>query len=54
VFSYWLSNVFALPPLGAVFVIAGAILLIILGQLAAYVPARRAAAIAPAVATRTI
>jgi putative ABC transport system permease protein len=33
---------------------AGVVMLLILGQLAVFVPARRAAAIPPAIATRTV
>jgi putative ABC transport system permease protein len=53
-FSYWLSNMFALPPLKLSFVGWGVCALLILGQLAVYLPARRAAAVPPAVATRTV
>lgn len=53
-FGQWLSSAYALPRLEPVYVIGGAALLLILGQLAVFVPARRAAAIPPAIATRTI
>lgn len=54
VFGHWLSTAYALPRLEPVYVIAGVVLLLILGQLAVFVPARRAAAIPPAIATRTV
>ena len=54
IFSYWLSNMYALPPLKAGFVLWGIAALLALGQLAVFVPARRAAAVPPAVATRTV
>lgn len=53
-FGHWLSTAYALPRLEPVYVIAGVVLLLILGQLAVFVPARRAAAIPPAIATRTV
>ena len=53
-FSYWLSNMFALPPLRPGYVLWGIAALLVLGQMAAFMPARRAAAIPPAVATRTV
>lgn len=53
-FGHWLSTAFSLPRLQPVYVIAGVVLLWILGQLAVFVPARRAAAIPPAIATRTV
>jgi putative ABC transport system permease protein len=52
--SYWLSSSFSLPRLGIVYVIAGALGMWVLGQLAVFVPARRAASVPPAVATRTV
>ena len=54
VFSYWLSNAFELPPLKLSFVLWGIMVLLVLGQIAVFIPARRAAAIPPAVATRTV
>jgi putative ABC transport system permease protein len=54
VFSYWLSNEFALPPLKMSFVFWGIMALLVLGQIAVFIPARRAAAVPPAVATRTV
>jgi len=53
-FSYWLSNQFALPPLKLSFVLWGSMGLLALGQIAVFIPARRAAAVPPAVATRTV
>lgn len=53
-FGHWLSSAYSLPRLQPVYVIAGAVVLWLLGQAAVIVPARRAAAIPPAVATRTV
>lgn len=53
-FGQWLSSAYSLPRLEPWYVAAGIVLLWILGQLAVYVPARRAAAIPPAIATRTV
>jgi putative ABC transport system permease protein len=53
-FGQWLSSAYALPRLEPIYVVSGIILLWILGQLAVFVPARRAAAIPPAIATRTV
>ncbi len=53
-FSYWLSNMFALPPLKLRFVLWGIAALLLLGQMAVFIPARRAAAVPPALATRTV
>ena len=53
-FSYWLSNMFALPPLQPGYVLWGIAALLVLGQMAVFIPARRAAAVPPAVATRTV
>jgi len=53
-FGYWLSVTYALPRLQPMYVVAGVVALWILGQLAVFVPARRAAAIPPAIATRTV
>jgi len=50
----WLSSAFALPRLDFNYVLAGIALLLVLGQLAVFLPARRAAAIPPAIATRTV
>ena len=52
--GHWLSTAYALPRLQPVYVLAGIVTLWILGQLAVFVPARRAAAIPPAIATRTV
>jgi putative ABC transport system permease protein len=53
-FGQWLSSEYSLPRLEPIYVAAGVVLLWILGQLAVFVPARRAAAIPPAIATRTV
>jgi putative ABC transport system permease protein len=53
-FSWWLTTAFQLPPLEPVYVGATALALVLVGQLAVLWPARRAAAIPPAVATRTV
>lgn len=53
-FSWWLTSTFQLPPLHPGYVLATALGLAVLGQLAVLWPARRAAAIPPAVATRTV
>jgi len=53
-FGQWLSSAYALPRLPPLYVAGGVIVLWVLGQLAAFLPARRAAAIPPAVATRTV
>jgi len=53
-FGHWLSSAYALPRLQPVYVAGGIVLLWILGQAAVFVPARRAAAIPPAIATRTV
>lgn len=53
-FGHWLSSAYSLPRLQPVYVISGVVLLWLLGQLAVFVPARRAAAIPPAIATRTV
>lgn len=53
-FGQWLSAEYSLPRLQPMYVGAGIVLLWILGQLAVFVPARRAAAIPPAIATRTV
>jgi len=53
-FGQWLSSAYSLPRLPPVYVAGGVVVLWILGQLAAFLPARRAAAIPPAVATRTV
>jgi putative ABC transport system permease protein len=53
-FSYWLSSAYSLPKLDVGYVIGGVFCMWALGQLAVLVPARRAAAVPPAVATRTV
>lgn len=53
-FGQWLSSAYSLPRLPPSYVAGGVVVLWILGQLAAFLPARRAAAIPPAVATRTV
>jgi putative ABC transport system permease protein len=54
VFGQWLSSAYSLPRLPPMYVVGGVVVLWILGQLAAFLPARRAAAIPPAIATRTV
>jgi putative ABC transport system permease protein len=53
-FGQWLSSAYSLPRLPPLYVVGGVVVLWILGQLAAFMPARRAAAIPPAIATRTV
>jgi putative ABC transport system permease protein len=53
-FGQWLSSAYSLPRLPPTYVVGGVVVLWILGQLAAFLPARRAAAIPPAIATRTV
>jgi putative ABC transport system permease protein len=53
-FGHWLSTAYSLPRLEPMYVVGGIGALWILGQLAVIVPARRAAAIPPAIATRTV
>lgn len=52
--NYWLATTFDLPRIGAWYVPAGMLALWLLGLLAVAGPARRAAAVSPAVATRTV
>jgi putative ABC transport system permease protein len=52
--GYYLSVQYALPRLNLYFLVGGVLLLWIVGQLAAWHPARRAAAVSPSVATRTV
>jgi putative ABC transport system permease protein len=50
----WLSDQYRLPRLDLHFLVIGVVGLAVIGQLAAWHPARRAAAVPPSVATRTI
>jgi putative ABC transport system permease protein len=52
--GYWLSTKFELPRLDLYYLVGGVLVLWLLGQLAAMQPARRAARISPAIATRTV
>jgi putative ABC transport system permease protein len=52
--GYWLSLQYALPRLNLYFLVGGILALWGIGQLAAWQPARRAAAVSPSVATRTV
>ncbi len=52
--GYWLSVHYALPRLNLYYLIGGVLALWAIGQLAAWQPARRAAAVPPWVATRTV
>ncbi len=52
--GYWLSLQYALPRLDLYYLVGGVLLLWAIGQLAAWQPARRAAAVSPSVATRTV
>lgn len=52
--NYWLVKTFELPPIGIGLILFGAVVLFIVGQLAVLYPARRAALIPPATATRTV
>jgi putative ABC transport system permease protein len=53
-FGRLLSAMYSLPRLDPLYVVGGMLLLWVLGQLAVFIPARRAAAIPPAIATRTV
>jgi putative ABC transport system permease protein len=53
-FGHWLSTEYSLPRLQPLYVICGVLVLWVLGQIAVFMPARRAAAIPPAIATRTV
>jgi putative ABC transport system permease protein len=53
-FGHWLSSEYSLPRLQPMYVLGGMLALWLLGQIAVFMPARRAAAIPPAVATRTV
>ena len=52
--GYWLSLQYQLPRLDLYYLVGGVLALWIIGQLAAWQPARRASAISPSVATRTV
>jgi putative ABC transport system permease protein len=52
--GYWLSNQFGLPRLDLYYLVGGVAGLWIIGQLAAWQPALRAAKVSPAMATRNV
>jgi putative ABC transport system permease protein len=52
--GYWLSLEYSLPRLNLYYLVGGVLLLWGIGQLAAWQPARRASAVSPSVATRTV
>ena len=52
--GYWLSLHYALPRLNLYYLVGGVLALWGIGQLAAWQPARRASAVPPSVATRTV
>jgi putative ABC transport system permease protein len=52
--GFWLSSQFALPRLNLYFLVGGVLGLWLLGQLAAWQPALRAAKVSPAMATRSV
>jgi putative ABC transport system permease protein len=52
--GYYLSVQYALPRLELYYLVGGVLLLWLIGQLAAWQPARRAAGVPPSVATRTV
>jgi putative ABC transport system permease protein len=52
--GYYLSLQYALPRLNLYYLVGGVLLLWAIGQVAAWQPARRAAAVSPSVATRTV
>ena len=52
--GYWLSMQYELPRLNLYYLVGGVLLLWAIGQLAAWQPARRASAVSPSVATRTV
>jgi putative ABC transport system permease protein len=52
--GYWLSSMFELPRLKLYYLVAGVAVLWVIGLAAALWPARRAARVSPAVATRTV
>lgn len=51
--GYWLSVQYRLPRLDLYYLVGGVLILWLLGQLAAWQPARRGSAVSPSVATRT-
>lgn len=53
-FNLWLVRAFELPKLDVIYIPLGIVALWVLGQLAVLGPARRAASIPPAIATRTV
>jgi putative ABC transport system permease protein len=52
--GYWLSLQYQLPRLDLYYLAGGVLALWLIGQLAAWQPARRASAVSPSVATRTV
>jgi putative ABC transport system permease protein len=52
--NFWLMREFGMDRIPVPWVIAGVITVLLLGQFAVFVPARRASAVPPVVATRTI
>lgn len=54
VLGYWLSTTFELPRLKLYYLVAGVVVLWFVSLVAALKPARRAATISPAIATRTV
>jgi putative ABC transport system permease protein len=52
--GYWLSLQYQLPRLDLYYLVGGVLSLWLIGQLAAWQPARRASAVSPSVATRTV
>jgi putative ABC transport system permease protein len=52
--GYWLSDQYQMPRLDLNYLGAGVLTLAVIGQLAAWQPARRAANVSPSVATRTV
>jgi len=52
--GYWLSMQYQLPRLDLYYLVGGVLALWLIGQLAAWQPARKAAGVSPSVATRTV
>lgn len=52
--GYWLSLQYQLPRLDLYYLVGGVLALWLIGQLAAWQPARKASAVSPSVATRTV